>query len=144
MAMLVYHGSAETIAAPAHNPLAIGPRLAGGERRRGLRVRQSRPVKVLEATGGRYYGGRTRDVSSTGLQVELPAHAAVWPGAILHIHVGVGDGGPLANRRHMVPARVVWVERTRWMAAAADDSVGATVLAGVEFAASISAELHAA
>ena len=34
------------------------------ERRRGLRVWQSRPVKVFEPTLSRYYGGQTENVSS--------------------------------------------------------------------------------
>ena len=63
---------------------------ANGERRRGLRVRQSRPIKVLDLCAGRIFGGQTRDVSATGLQIELPAHAPVRVGDLLSIHVGVG------------------------------------------------------
>ncbi|HLL88744.1 MAG TPA: hypothetical protein VK324_05535, partial [Tepidisphaeraceae bacterium] len=46
---------------------------AGSERRRGLRIRQARPVKVFEPTACRYFGGQTCDVSATGLRLELPA-----------------------------------------------------------------------
>src|SRR5688500_14489721 len=82
------------------------------ERRRGLRVRQSRPVKVFEPLGSRFFGGQTGDVSSTGLRVELPAYAAVRPGETLSIHVGLSARGEsLANRRQMIPVRVVWVNR---------------------------------
>ena len=46
----------------------------GAERRRGLRILQSRPIKVLDTLGGKYFGGQTQDISSTGLRIELPAH----------------------------------------------------------------------
>jgi hypothetical protein len=110
----------------------------GVERRRGLRISQARPIKVLDPTAGRYFGGQTHDVSATGLRIELPLRAPVRPGKLLTIHVGVGNGcEPLANRRQMIPARVVWVRH--------DDAEGAaTLTAGVEFLASIAAHRDAA
>jgi hypothetical protein len=109
----------------------------GSERRRGLRIAQNRPVKVLDTLGGKYFGGQTMDVSSTGLRIELPAHATVRMGETLSIHVGLGaDGSSLANRRQMIPARVVWINRRL--------SGRKTMTAGVEFAASIGAQLDAA
>lgn len=109
-----------------------------GERRRGLRVRQHRPVKVYEPAGARYFGGQTEDVSATGLRIELPAFAAVRAGETLSIHVGLSHRGQsLANRRQMIPARVVWVNR------AAPARPG-TIEAGVEFLTGISALLDAA
>ncbi len=108
------------------------------ERRRGLRIDQNRPVKVLDSTAGRYFGGQTQDVSATGLRIELPARAPVRPGKLVSIHVGVGDSGePLANRRKMIPARVVWVRRN-------ESAPNPTLTAGVEFLASIAAHLDAA
>jgi hypothetical protein len=110
----------------------------GIERRRGLRISQARPVKVLDPTVGRYFGGQTQDVSATGLRIELPLRAPVRPGKLLSIHVGLSAAGePLANRRQMIPARVVWVNR-------ADDGTAATLTAGVEFLASIAAHRDAA
>src|SRR4051812_47332948 len=80
------------------------------ERRRGLRIRQSRPIKVFEPLTARYLGGQTRDVSSTGLRIELPASAPVSSGSVLSIHVGVDvQGQSLANRRAMIPARIIWI-----------------------------------
>jgi hypothetical protein len=106
------------------------------ERRRGLRVRQARPVKVYEPSGAKYFGGQTEDISATGLRIELPASAALQPGKLLSVHVGLNRGGSmLANRRSLIPARVVWVSRGRSMA---------HVVAGVEFLASIAAHLDAA
>ena len=108
------------------------------ERRRGLRVRQNRPVKVFEPLGSRYFGGQTGDISSTGLRIELPAYAAVRPGETLSIHVGLSHRGEtLANRRQMIPVRVVWVNR---------DHTGASgkLEAGVEFLANIAARRDAA
>ena len=107
------------------------------ERRRGLRIRQSRPVKVYEPTTSRYFGGQTGDISVTGLRVELPAYAPVRVGEVLSIHVGLSESGQtLAHRRQMIPARVVWVNRAR--------RLDAKLEAGVEFLASIAAHLDAA
>jgi len=110
----------------------------GIERRRGMRIRQSRPIKIFEPTAARYFGGQTSDVSSTGLKIELPAAMPVKAGKLVSIHVGLNElGQPLANRRQMIPARVVWVDRPESMATR-------TVMAGIEFLASISAKLDAA
>lgn len=107
------------------------------ERRRGLRIRQLRPVKVFEPTIARYFGGQTQDISSTGLRLELPSSAPVRPGKVLNIHVGLSQAGQtLANRRQMMPARVIWVER--------DDSGRSRVTAGVEFLSSVAAQVDAA
>ena len=108
------------------------------ERRRGLRIRQNRPVKIYDPAAGRYFGGQTEDISSTGLRIELPAWAAVRAGETLNVHVGLSSSGQsLANRRQMMPARIVWVDRR--------NSVRRGRLeAGVEFLASIAAHLDAA
>ena len=108
------------------------------ERRRGLRVRQHRPVKVFEPLGSRYFGGQTEDISATGLRIELPAYAAVRPGETLSIHVGLSHKGEvLANRRQMIPVRVVWVNRD-------PSNVTGKLEAGVEFLANIAARRDAA
>ena len=110
----------------------------GAERRRGLRISQQRPIKVYEPWSTRYISGQTHDVSATGLRIELPISAPVQQGKLVSIHVGLSDHGQsLANRRQMIPARVVWVER---------DPAGETprLTAGVEFLASIAAHLDAA
>lgn len=122
------------------NPLAMPEAGAdsGIERRRGLRIQQNRPIKVYEHTASRYFGGQTQDVSSTGLRIELPRSMPVRPGKVLSIHVGLDSAGqPLANRRNMIPARVVWVNRPVHRDAR-------TLAVGVEFMASISAQLDAA
>jgi hypothetical protein len=109
------------------------------ERRRGLRIHQNRPLKVFEPTTGRYFGGQTCDISSTGLRIELPASMPVHEGHVVTIHVGLdGKGQALANRRAMIPARVVWMERSF------DGSNRPMVMAGVEFVSSIAAHLDAA
>lgn len=108
------------------------------ERRRGLRVSQQRPVKVFDAAANRYVGGRTFDVSSSGLRIELPAWAPITEGKTLDVHVGMAAAGsPLVYRRSMIPARVVWVTPRL-----ADGR--ATVTVGIEFLASVSAHLEAA
>ncbi len=111
---------------------------AGAERRRGLRIEQTRPVKIYDQMSSRYFGGQTCDISSTGLKLELPLHALLREGETLNVHVGLSaDGGPLANRRQMMPARVVWVNRAQSMKSG-------RMTAGVEFLATISAHLDAA
>ncbi len=110
----------------------------GSERRRGLRIRQARPVKVLEPATSRYFGGQTEDVCATGLRIELPASMPIRPGKLLSVHVGLDSAGQtLANRRQMIPAKVVWVDRRSKF------DVGRLV-AGIEFLASVAARLDAA
>jgi hypothetical protein len=135
--LLVTEGVATGAATGAHpHDAADRP----GERRRGLRIRQHRPVKIYEPLGARYFGGQTEDISATGLRIELPAFAPVREGETLSIHVGLSrKGESLANRRQMIPARVVWVRR----APSREDRPG-TVEAGVEFLSGISALLDAA
>ena len=108
------------------------------ERRRGLRIRQSRPVKVLEPVLSRYFGGQTENISSTGLRIDLPASVPLTAGSTICVHVGLSASGEsLANRRKMMPARVVWVDR-------GSDANAGRLTAGVEFLASIAAHLDAA
>ncbi len=110
--------------------------LAGSERRRGLRIAQERPVKIYEPRMSRYFGGKTCDVSTTGLRIELPAFATVQMGETVNIHVGLSNSGQsLANRRNMMPARVVWVDR---------EEGSGKVEVGVEFVSTIRAHLDAA
>jgi hypothetical protein len=123
---------------PMRLPPGASAEAVPAERRRGLRIRQSRPVKVFEPLSARYVAGMTRDVSSTGLRIELPASTAVRTGGNLTIHVGVSDQGQtLANRRSMIPARVIWLDRR------IEEGRG-VVTAGVEFVSSIAAHLDAA
>ncbi len=108
------------------------------ERRRGLRINQARPIKVFEPTSSRYYGGQTEDISATGLRVELPRSVALSAGNILSVHVGLSTTGEsLANRRQMIPARVVWVRRY-------NNGPKTRLTAGLEFLANITAHLDAA
>jgi len=110
----------------------------GVERRRGLRIRQNRPIKVFEPTVSRYFGGQTHDVSATGLRIELPSSVHIQTGTLVSVHVGLSETGQaLANRRQMMPARVVWVRRS-------NKTTARTLSAGVEFLSTISAQLDAA
>ena len=108
--MLVLTDRVGTAVAGEHEADHQGAR--PGERRRGLRIRQHRPVKIFEPTGSRFFGGQTEDISSTGLRIELPMFAPIEPGDTLSVHVGLDRRGQtLANRRQMIPTRVVWVNR---------------------------------
>ncbi len=107
------------------------------ERRRGLRVSQLRAVKVLDAAGGRTIVGETIDVSGTGLRVLLPAEAGLRVGEVLGMHLGLSRiGERVASRPQLVPVRVVWISR------ATGKRKG--IVAGVEFARGIGAQLDAA
>ena len=111
---------------------------ANSERRRGLRIRQERPVKVFDAAASRYFGGQTRDISAAGLRIELPVFAPVRAGDVLAVHVGSNQRGQaLANRRQMMPVRVVWVSRH-------DRGTPGRLEAGVEFLTGFAAHLDAA
>jgi len=108
------------------------------ERRRGLRLRQNRPIKIYEPMSCRFIGGQTEDVSATGLRISVPISSHLRDGSIVNVHVGLSEGGqPLANRREMMQARVVWVDRPLNMRSG-------TLQAGIEFTASIAAHLDAA
>jgi hypothetical protein len=134
MMTLVKDQSTETLRIPSHSD--------GAERRRGLRIAQSRPVKVFEHTSSRYLPGETMDISATGLRIELPVSAPVRPGKLLSIHVGLSSSGEsLANRRQMIPARVIWIDRSPTLGQGKSQ---ATMTAGIEFLASIAAHLDAA
>jgi hypothetical protein len=107
------------------------------ERRRGLRISQHRPVKIFDTAADRYIAGRTTDVSSSGLQIQVPAWAPVLEGNTLAVHIGSGADSPLVQRRSMIPARVVWVGPRNM-------SGRSFVTIGIEFLASVSAHRAAA
>jgi hypothetical protein len=124
--------------ARAEREMVLSMHDAEAERRRGLRVRQSRPIKIYEPTTSRYFGGQTLDVSATGMRVELPVSTPVRPGYMVNIHVGLNEmGESLANRRQMMQAKVVWVER-------ALDLTRSRLTAGIELTPNIAAHLDAA
>lgn len=99
-------------AIPSQAPSLQSDSAGDSERRRGLRIRQERPIKIYEPTSNRYIGGQTLDISATGLRIELPASTPVREGSPVHVHVGLNQQGQsLANRRQMMQARIVWVDR---------------------------------
>lgn len=107
------------------------------DRRRGLRIPQKRPVKVFDPVSGRYFPGFTLDISGTGLRLGLPTSMPVFEGRVVTIHVGhEGRQEPLANRRNMIPARIVWLDRT--------PDASRQVMCGVEFVQRVSADTLAA
>jgi hypothetical protein len=105
------------------------------ERRRGLRVAQAWSVQVYEPAASRLFGATTRNVSHTGLQLELPQHVDLRPGRLINVQVGMNPGPRKAGQSSMRPARVVWVS---------DDERGNAVLAGVEFLAHVTSFAGAA
>ncbi|HZZ41616.1 MAG TPA: PilZ domain-containing protein [Tepidisphaeraceae bacterium] len=82
------------------------------DRRQGLRIPQNRPVKLFHPLANRYIAAQTLDLSPTGLRLSLPTSTPVATGALLQIHVANTVSSPLASKRSMIPARVVWLDRT--------------------------------
>ena len=108
------------------------------ERRRGLRIRQQRPVKLFEPSAARYYGGRTEDISAGGLRVELPASTPLMAGKLVNVHIGLRDEDVgFASRRAMLPARVIWIDR-------GSKAASGRLLAGVQLIARAAAAMDAA
>lgn len=120
---------------PEYDTLKLDP--AGRERRRGLRIRQNRPIKAFIPAAARFVGGQTQDISATGLRLEIPRGAPLQTGSLLNVHVGLDTAGSsLVNRRQMLPARIVWIDRR--------ESTGSTIVAGIEFLASMAISADAA
>jgi hypothetical protein len=72
------------------------------------------------------------------LRVQLPTNGGLRVGEVLGIHVGLSRiGEKLANRRQLIPVRVVWVGKP-------DALRKGAVVAGVEYVAGIGAQLDAA
>jgi len=104
------------------------------ERRRGLRIRQERPVKVYEPRTSRYFPGQTADISASGLRLTLPLSTPIIPGATLCLHVSSSHSNcTFASRRQMIEARVIWTTRS-----------GTHLLAGLELLPTAAIQSHAA
>lgn len=83
------------------------------DRRQGLRVRQVRQVKLFHPAANRYVPAQTLDLSPTGLRLSLPPSTPLTPGSLLDVHVAApSPASPLVSKRSMIPARVVWVDRS--------------------------------
>jgi hypothetical protein len=81
------------------------------ERRRGLRIKQCRPVKVYEPRTSRYFPGQTADISQSGLRLTLPLSTPIVPGNTLCLHIA-NSNSALASRHQMIEAKVIWLQRT--------------------------------
>jgi hypothetical protein len=87
----------------------LSPPATNSERRRGLRIKQQRPVKVYEPRTSRYYPGQTADISASGLRLTLPLSTPIIAGNTISLHIA--SSCSFASRRHMVDARVIWTDR---------------------------------
>ena len=85
------------------------PTPANPERRRGLRIKQQRPVKLYEPRTARYYPGQTADISASGLRLSLPLSTPIIAGHTLSLHVA--SHCSFASRSQMVEAKVIWMQR---------------------------------
>lgn len=97
------------------------------ERRVDSRVKIARPIRVVEFSTGRHIAGRSRDVSASGMKIEIHVSEHVHEGDTVRIDVGTLSGiGPLINRPRVIPARVVWIRREQKL-------LRPLITAGVEF-----------
>ena len=65
---------------------------------------------MFHAATGRYLAGRTRDVSRSGVLIELPPGPAFVPGEAVAIGI---SGRALLEEGDLVAATVVWSEGSR-------------------------------
>ena len=107
------------------------PTESNPERRRGLRIKQERPVKLYEPRTARYYPGQTADISASGLRLSLPLATPLIPGHTLCLHIA--SNSSFASKRQMIEAKVIWTHRT-------DQSL----FAGVELLPTAAIQAHAA
>ena len=80
------------------------------DRRRHPRERVEAPCKVYQAATGKYLAGRARDVSRSGVMIELLPGPALLPGEAVGIGMGAAS---LLGREDLIPARVVWSDADR-------------------------------
>jgi hypothetical protein len=80
------------------------------DRRRHPRERLELPCKLFHAATNRYLAGRTRDVSRSGVLIELSPGPAFVPGEPVAIGV---SGAALLAEGDLIAARVVWSEGSR-------------------------------
>ncbi|HMO27490.1 MAG TPA: PilZ domain-containing protein, partial [Tepidisphaeraceae bacterium] len=80
------------------------------DRRADPRVVCEHAIKLHDARSRRYIAGRTCDLSSTGMRLEVPAWAPIELGAAVSVYVAE-DRPRLAPHSAMKPARVVWIDR---------------------------------
>lgn len=118
-------------AAETHETDALGlpplPERMILERRVDTRVKIARPIRVVELNTGRHIAGRSRDVSSSGMKIEIHVSDHVREGDTVRVDVGTLSGiGPLLHRPRVIPARVVWIRREQKL-------LRPLITAGVEF-----------
>ena len=87
----------------------MSPTPANLERRRGLRIKQQRPVKIYEPRTARYYPGQTADISHSGLRLTLPPSTPIVTNNILSLHIS--SACAFAFKAQMIEARVIWMRR---------------------------------
>ncbi len=84
------------------------------ERRRGLRIKQQRPVKVYEPRTSRYFPCQTADISLSGLRLSLPLSTPIIADNTLCLHVASAHSNcDLVSRRQMIEAKVIWMYRDK-------------------------------
>ncbi len=77
------------------------------ERRRDTRLRMDRPVKVQCEMTGRYLSATTRNISATGMLMEINHASLLVQGQRLRVGIAWNDHAALLPSSHMMQAVVV-------------------------------------
>lgn len=78
-----------------------------GDRRRSPRLQLERPCKIFDPRSRKYIAATTRDLSTTGLLLDVPSVVEVKPGETLHVGVAMTRRQGLLQAKEMMEAVVV-------------------------------------
>jgi len=81
--------------------------MVSSDRRQSPRFPLARPVKLRCMISGRYYGGHTRDVSSSGVMTQLDTPSLLVPGQRVAVGIAEYERQPIIAADTMVEATVV-------------------------------------
>jgi len=81
--------------------------MVSSDRRQSPRFPLARPVKLRCMVSGRYYGGQSRDVSSTGVMTELDSPSLLVPGQRVAVGIAEHQKQPIIPADDMIEATVV-------------------------------------
>jgi len=81
--------------------------MTSSDRRRDPRFPITRPVKLQCLTTGRYYGGHTRDVSSSGIMAQLSNPSLMVPGQRVKVAIAEHEREAIISADRLFPATIV-------------------------------------
>jgi len=78
-----------------------------GDRRRHPRLQVERPCKIYDPQSDKYFAGNTRDLSESGLLIDVPRVLELKPGDRVHVGVAMKRRQGLLLAKEMIEAIVV-------------------------------------